>query len=140
MVPAALKDLTQGIINVLDADAALHANVKVWAFGEPVQETTYPIIWVQMMRGQSPWKTGNTMEEGIWYEVMVKARDPNRDDAEKDVMDLFDRIKRVQKDDPSFGGLFRTSRLSSYEAVRSNTADSAIASIRAELMVSRSYV
>jgi hypothetical protein len=140
MVPAALKDLTQGIITVFDADATLHLEVKAWAFGEPVQETTFPIVWVQMMRGQSPWKTGNTMEEGIWYEVMVKVRNPNRDDAEKKVMDLFDRIKRVQKDDPSFGGLFRTSRLSSYEAVRSRTTDSAIASIRAELMVSRNYV
>ena len=139
MAPSALKNLTQGIIEVLKADGVLSAEVKEWAFGEPTQETNFPIVWVQLMRGRSTWKSGNALQEAMWYEIIVKVRDTDRDSAETKVMDLFDRVKRVQKDDPTWGDRFRTSRLDTFSAAPSRSGDYAVARISSNLMVEREY-
>jgi len=136
----ALKDLSQKIIDILKADAVLLAAIKTWGFGEPVTVVPCPQVWVQLVGGPSRWKTGNTMQQKIQYNIVIEDRHGDRDTVEKAVMDYCDKVCAALKAKPDLDGNARCLGFDDFRAYPRRKKDAAIARIEIDLRVEREYV
>ncbi|OYT55910.1 MAG: hypothetical protein B6U77_00775 [Candidatus Hecatellales archaeon ex4484_218] len=112
------KEVTQKILDLLQADATLNQTVKKWYFGFPVEAFAYPFIAVRWVGGPVTVMTGSKERYEINFEIGVVCSSQKEDEAEKQVMDLVEKIDEILDNNPTLDGLVDDSHISE---IRSET-------------------
>lgn len=105
------KEITQKILDLLQADPTLSGKVKRWHFGFPASVTAYPFIAVRWMGGPVEASTSRKERYEIGFEIAVVDASVKEDEAEKSVMDMVEKVDNVLDGNPTLDGLVDDSRI-----------------------------
>jgi len=107
------KEITDKIIETLQGDSILSAEIKEFHFGRPLKPEKYPYCFVTFDRSSIIFEAKNYTHE-LYFLIGVFDLNPKGDVAEKKVLDLSDRVRVVLRLN-KLGNLVETSEVIAHE-------------------------
>jgi len=126
------EEVWDGLLNLLKSDEELASSIRDWLFGTPVRSPErFPHVHVQFEGGPiEPLTSGGKARDTMRFFIVVVDRHVDEDVAERSVVRLALRIRRVLESDRTLGGLVNDSRLTGKEMGVLRVRDYAVVGFR----------